>query len=202
MPVTQRLVNDIREQGLDLSGDVHYLRNNDVRHIIKSHGIRESNSNKRNQYGTTGEDIKAIPYIVTNYTEVYYTPKYTTVKAYDGIVCRLDDVDTVYYVEQVLDDGNLYNKQLIKVPLGGDPKLVGLDEAKKKKASRNLNAADKSGPEVYARSAQGILSDDIVSEISLKRNKEKKKLSPPSFAMDAITQKIGRVSQYLGGVSS
>lgn len=120
-PVSKKLVKDLGDS-VDVSGYMHSLRDNDIRHIRNSHG--EGTNEK---YQVTAEDIKQIPDIVENYDDVllvkngkkqgiYY------VKRHNGVT---------YYLEAIKSndkDGKnrLINKQMIKVPTGTIPDIAGL----------------------------------------------------------------------------
>lgn len=106
--VSEQLINDLKEQGVDVSGCRHRMRDNDIRHIRNSHGI-----SKDGTYGITTGDLQAIPYIVNNYTEV--KARLRNGRLY-GVVYALDHVDTTYFVEGYANGKYLDGKQMIKAP--------------------------------------------------------------------------------------
>lgn len=126
--VSEQLINDLKEQGVDVSGCRHRMRDNDIRHMRNRHGIAADGV-----YGITIGDLLAIPYITSNYTEVRARIK--DGKLY-GIVYALDHVDTTYYVEGEVKGSYLEGKQMIKDKLGHVPKAYREEFGQKKKHLR------------------------------------------------------------------
>ena len=127
--VTDKLLSDVSEE-IDLKGYSHALRDNDIRHILNSHG--ETTNEK---YPVTLDDIKAIPYIVENYDKVFYK---TNDKGQPGVIyIKVGSNNVVYYVEAITEkygsEKLLINKQMIKTGFENIPKLFGLKTAITKK---------------------------------------------------------------------
>ena len=117
-PVSREEGNRIKAAtGIDVTGYTHALRDNDIRHLLKSPGV-------------TVDDIKAIPDTVSSPDLVFkgkntksgegkaFPDKATIyyVKRYNG---------TTHYLEQVLDEqGILVPKQMKKIPTGSVPKWI------------------------------------------------------------------------------
>lgn len=157
--VSERLVNDISgEYGVDLSGKVHALIDNDIRHIINSHG-----ENTNEKYPVTAEDLKQIPDIIENYDDVLYVKRNDGKK---GLFYVKQHNGVTYYLESIQDNDNmLRNKQMIKVDTGTIPDLPGLPEAINKKWKQNQSFPDDKIPRMYgfpvrsAVSTTGIITD-------------------------------------------
>ena len=126
--------------GIDLSGYRHSLVDNEVRHIIKSHG--ELTNEK---YPVTKDDLLKIPEIIKSYDRVYqgvptregnFTIMYE--KRYNG---------KTYYLEYAAeDDKTLNGKQMIKVSSGSNPKFL-----KNKRLISGVNAENQ--PTQHVRNA-------------------------------------------------
>ncbi len=113
---SKRLIQDVQDE-IDISGYIHTLRDNDIRHIYNSHGEKTNE-----KYPITPADIKAIPNIVYNYDKVFVvkragkdagSPERTGI-----IYVKVNKDNTVYYLEQATDqyhnENLLVNKQMIK----------------------------------------------------------------------------------------
>lgn len=117
-PVSEKLVNDVKDE-IDLSGYTHALRDNDIRHILHSHG-----ENTNEKYPVTEQDIERVPFIVQNYDKIFYN-KY---KGNDSLIyVKAFKSGITYYVEQATDKyGNedlLVNKQMIKTGIDDVPSI-------------------------------------------------------------------------------
>lgn len=144
--VSEQLINDLKEQGVDVSGCRHRMRDNDIRHIRNSHGI-----SKEGTYGITTGDLQAIPYIVNNYTEV--KARLRNGRLY-GVVYALDHVDTTYFVEGYANGKYLDGKQMIKAPLGHVPEEYKAEFGEKRSTSKYLDKASIDVPEKYVQDVQ------------------------------------------------
>ena len=87
---------------------VHALRDNDIRHIEKSHGNLSSN-----KYKVTDEDFLHINDIVKDYDNLYLG--YKTKSGNNAVVYEKTMRNRTFYVEEVLSDGVLGTKQMLKV---------------------------------------------------------------------------------------
>ena len=143
---SERLINDLKKQGADVSGYRHRIQDNDIRHIRNSHGI-----SKEGAYGVTTGDLQAIPYIINNYTDV--RARIRNGKLY-GVVYALDHVDTTYYVEGDVKGRFLDGKQMIKVPLGHVPEEYRAEFGKKRSISEYPDKASSDVPETYVQDGQ------------------------------------------------
>lgn len=119
--VEERLVSDLADLGVDVSDGKHAIKSNDVKHLRKQRGIEKAGA-----YGITDGDVVAIPYITHNYTNVYFQRRDN---GDTGIVYRLDDNDSTYYVEEILEGKTLTGRQMIKVPFGEIPDVKSIREA-------------------------------------------------------------------------
>ena len=68
--ICQKLVDDARENGFNISGYRHDIDVSGIRHAFKQHGT--GNERIADQIPITDNDIKAIPYIVNNYDQVTF----------------------------------------------------------------------------------------------------------------------------------
>ncbi len=158
--VSPRLVADLKKQGVDISGRMHIVRDNDIRHMRNSHGIFSS-KNGINEYGVTTGDIQAIPYIVENYTDV--RPRLVDGKL-DSIVYRLAHDDMTYYVEVSASNKMLEGKQMIKSPKDTIPNQY-IDVYKERSTYGYPDKAANAVPGSYAQSVpQNNASKDSMSD--------------------------------------
>ena len=136
------------EYGKDLSGYKHVMRDNDIRHMYNSHGPHTSEA-----LPVTAEDIKKIPTIVDNPSEIYLLNKPS---GKSGLMYRYDDQHSTYYLEAILDDAKiLLDKQMIKVPLGEYPDIAELKaEIKRKSTSSIPDDAAGAVPQMYVQDAK------------------------------------------------
>ena len=136
--VSDRLLEDVAAE-IDLTGYVHALRDNDIRHIRNSHG-EETNE----KYPVTKDDLSRIPEIVENYDKVYVK---TNARGIPGLVyVTVEPNNVVYYVEAVTteyyNEKLLVNKQMVKTGIDEIPNLHGLIAAINKKESSSQYLAD------------------------------------------------------------
>lgn len=158
---SDRLIADVSSD-LDVHEYSHALRDNDIRHIKKSHG-----EDTNEKYPVTKDDIKLIPWLVENYHKVFVIKRtdgrvgiiYVTVTQ-DGLVYYLEQATTKYGNEPLL-----VNKQMIKTGISDIPNLNGLSDAIKQKQSEDEFLADlKEVHEVYAQSVHHPHSIDSITE--------------------------------------
>ena len=130
---SERMVDDLKND-VDVAGKRHVLRDNDIRHIVNSHG-----ENTNEKYPITASDLKQIPDIVENYDDVLFVPHPNGNK---GIYYVKQHNGTTYYLEAIAQNDALIGKQMIKVPTGTIPDIRELQEAINKKwsaYSRQMN---------------------------------------------------------------
>ncbi len=176
--VSDRLASEVDGE-IDLTGYVHALRDNDIRHIKNSHG--EATNEK---YPVTKEDIKQIPNIVENYDKVIVFNKssnktglvYVKV-ANDGLVYYLEQVTTKYGNEPLL-----VNKQMIKTGISDIPNIKGLEDAINKKQKTAEFLADLKVRQVYAQSVYQQSSTSSISNSIENVNGYKKETSQTTDA--------------------
>ncbi len=154
-----KLVQAVSDE-IDISGYIHALRDNDIRHIRNSHGERTNE-----KYPVTKDDIKMIPDIVQNYDKVLVANKGNN----KGIVyVKVSSNGLVYYLEQVTSKyGNeklLINKQMIKTGIEDIPDISGIRNAITKKQTESEFLADLKARQVYA---QSVYHDQSVSKHSI-----------------------------------
>ena len=115
--VNEKLKNDLAKIGIDADGYVHTLRDNDIRHIDLSHGSKSNDKYKIDEY-----DYERIKEITDNYDVLY--EGYTTKEGKRTIVYEKIYDNKIYYVEQVLEDGVLATKQMLKVGINSNPSFL------------------------------------------------------------------------------
>ena len=168
--VSEQLSNRLNKFGIILSKNVeHRILDNDIRHIRSSHGIETDGS-----IGITDGDIYAIPFILANPDGAYYRE---TNKGLKGIVYVRNDTDTTYYVEGILENGELIGKQMIKTRLGEVPYQYRND-IKKEKALIGLT--DDNGLNSKTADPRSYVQDagrDRASDESLQQNNDDVKYS-------------------------
>jgi len=106
--VSPELVEHLKTVNMDVAGYDHVLRDNDLRHIRLSHG--ELSNDK---YKVTAEDLTLIPDIIENYDVLYLGYKTKDGNQTIGYEKTIDQ--KIFYVEEILDDGVLSTKQMVKV---------------------------------------------------------------------------------------
>jgi N12 class adenine-specific DNA methylase len=140
---SERMVDDLKND-VDVAGKRHVLRDNDIRHIVNSHG-----ENTNEKYPITASDLKQIPDIVENYDDVLFVPHPNGNK---GIYYVKQHNGTTYYLEAIAQNDALIGKQMIKVPTGTVPDVRGLSEAINKKWSAYSRQMNKI-PRMYVQDA-------------------------------------------------
>lgn len=106
--VSPDLAQKLEAVGLYVEDGNHALRDNDVRHVRKSHGDLSND-----KYKVTEDDYRLLPDILENYDELYLG--YPTENGNTTIVYEKTIDQKVFYVEEVLEDGVLSTKQMLKV---------------------------------------------------------------------------------------
>ena len=154
--ISEKTVEQIkREYGRDLSGYEHILRDNDVRHMYNSHGPHTPEA-----LPITAEDIKKVPTIINNPTDVYLLERDD---GKTGIMYRYDAEHSTYYLEAVVDaEKKLVNKQMIKVPLGEVPDVPKLPEAIQKKSTSPIPGdAAEAVPQMYVQDVKADAKNNV-----------------------------------------
>ena len=149
-----RLIQDLMAEGMDAKGFIHRITDNDIRHILNRHGIQREGT-----YGINEGDIKAIPFILKNYTDVRIREKNGKPV---GVIYAYDGVDSTYYVEGVPNGNVLQGKQMLKVEKGTVPKIYQDIYGKERSAYAYPNDATPSagdGP-VPGKYAHGVRLND------------------------------------------
>lgn len=131
--VSNRLKDDMLKIGLNLKGFVHALRDNDIRHIDKSHGSRSND-----KYKVTKDDYNLLNDIFNNYDILY--EGYNTKKGNIAIAYEKSYNNKIYVVEEVYENGVLSLKQIIKTGVKSKPSF--LKKYKKISDRTNANVAD------------------------------------------------------------
>ncbi len=155
---SDKLVTAVKED-IDISDYSHALRDNDIRHIINSHG-----TSKNEKYPVSLSDIESIPFIVENYDKVFYNNH----RGNDSLIyVKVWEGGITYYVEQAIDKyGNeklLINKQMIKTGIKDIPTEYRVAINKKEGFTKFL-ADLKQIHEEYAQSAVGNPSTNSISQ--------------------------------------
>lgn len=133
---------------MDVTGKRHVLRDNDIRHVINSHGEKTNE-----KYPITASDLKQIPDMVENYDDVLFVPRKD---GKSGIYYVKQHNGTTYYLEAIAQNDALIGKQMIKVPTGTIPDIRGLQEAIKKKWSAYSRQMNKI-PRMYVKTSRMLL---------------------------------------------
>lgn len=197
--VDERLINDIKtSSGVDLTGAVHVINDNDIRHIKNSHG--EGTNEK---YAVTADDQKQIPDIIKNYDDVLYVK---SDGGKEGIYYVKQHNGVTYYLEAIKEGGTtLSNKQMIKVPTGTIPNIKGLKDAINKKWNMNPASNDSSVPRMYVQDVKNnhvpntMLSQD---EIGVKSSVDGRTMSESRKSGKVTAQSLERLTQNNAPITS
>lgn len=161
--VSERLLNDVKDE-IDLSGYTHALRDNDIRHILNSHGERTNE-----KYPVTEADIENIPYIVENYDKIYYRLSNKGMPSL--LFVKTTEDNNIYFVEQSVSNYNgeklLINKQMIKTGINDIPNTY-LDTITKKQSKNDFLADLNEVRKEHAQSVNQIYPNDSIRQTSEK----------------------------------
>lgn len=124
--VSNKLSERLLSVGIDVRGYAHVLSDNDIRHIENSHG-----SMSNDKYQVNADDYGRITDITENYDSLYQG--YDTKMGNKTVVYEKRYDNKVFYVEEVLNDGVLATKQMVKTGLERKPSFL----KKYKKISSN-----------------------------------------------------------------
>lgn len=191
---SERLVEDLKND-VDVTGKRHVLRDNDIRHVINSHGEKTNE-----KYPITASDLKQIPDMVENYDDVLFVPRKD---GKSGIYYVKQHNGTTYYLEAIAQNDALIGKQMIKVPTGTIPDIRGLQEAIKKKWSAYSRQMNKI-PRMYVQDVSHaapffendvtqVLNADDSSTLSSKSSETP--LISPSFDDSIRGNNVGNASE-------
>ncbi len=131
--VSEKLKSALAQIGLDAKNYVHALRDNDIRHIDKSHG-----SQSNDKYKVTESDYSLLEDIFNNYDELY--EGYQTSNGNRTIAYEKTYDNKTYVVEEVYENGVLSVKQIIKTGINSKPSF--LKKMQKISSKTNANVAD------------------------------------------------------------
>jgi hypothetical protein len=115
--VSEKLKNDLSKIGLKAKGFVHAIRDNDIRHIEKSHGLKSND-----KYKVSKEDYLLLNDIFNDYDVLYKgynTKEGNTTIAYEKVFNN-----KIYVVEEVYKNGVLSVKQIIKTGQYSKPSFL------------------------------------------------------------------------------
>lgn len=197
--VSDRLIDDLKDD-IDLTGYVHALRDNDLRHILNSHGEGTPEKNP-----VTETDLQRIPEIVQDYDDVYYVDHNGRTGIY--YTKTYEDEGTTYYLEGIGEYNSkkikrLTNHQMLKLPAGEIPNIKALKDAIQKKKSRTPSTDDAANavPRTYVQDVWSPAhSEQSVSQPNQPVNSQQKYSLPEiktEDGEDAIEQVPGAVAKY------
>ena len=115
--VSEKLKNDLSKIGLKAKRFVHAIRDNDIRHIEKSHGLKSND-----KYKVSKEDYLLLNDIFNDYDVLYKgynTKEGNTTIAYEKVFNN-----KIYVVEEVYKNGVLSVKQIIKTGQYSKPSFL------------------------------------------------------------------------------
>jgi hypothetical protein len=116
--VDPTLVKVVKQQfGIDITGFSHVLKDNDIRHINKSHGDKSSD-----KYKVTVDMLANVQDVIENCDTIYLG--YDTKDGHQTIVYEKKDGTRTFYVEEVLDEGGLSSKQMMVVGENSKPSFL------------------------------------------------------------------------------
>lgn len=187
--VSKQISNGLNKFGINLSKNAeHRITDNNIRHIRSSHGIEADGP-----VGITDGDIYAIPFILANPDGAYYRE---TSRGLKGIVYVLNDVDTTYYVEGILENGELTGRQMIKTKLGEVPYQYRNDITKEKALIGLTDDNGLNSKTEAPRSYVQAVTRDRASDNSIQQNDKGVKSSTPvdmsSTPVDMSTPQLDR----------
>lgn len=112
------MVKVVKQQfGIDITGFSHVLKDNDIRHINKSHGDKSSD-----KYKVTVDMLANVQDVIENCDTIYLG--YDTKDGHQTIVYEKKDGTRTFYVEEVLDEGGLSSKQMMVVGENSKPSFL------------------------------------------------------------------------------
>ena len=182
---TDRLIEDVKDGLPDISSYHHALRGNDIRHIDKSHGPKTDKKNP-----VLPGDIKAIPFIVEQYDDVFVQNKPGLSPGL--LYVKKTGSDLTYYVEAAVENyGNenlLINKQMIKSDIDTIPDIYYETITNKKSVSEFLNGL-KNAPQAYVQDdAQKHYTSDLPQSVSESNRKFSEDITKMGRADSAVLE--------------
>lgn len=115
--VSPELAAILREAGIDVDGYSHVLRDNDIRHVDRSHG-----SMSNDKYKVTADVLGNVQDVIDNYDNLYRG--YDTRNGNPTIVYEKRMGNRTFYVEEVLDSGILGTKQMVITGEDSNPSFL------------------------------------------------------------------------------
>lgn len=115
--VTPELAQKLEAVGIYVEGGNHALRDNDLRHVRKRHGDLSND-----KYKVAIDDYANLQNVIEHYDELYLG--YLTKDGNFTIVYEKTIDQKVFYVEEVLEDGVLSTKQMLKVGKKSKPSFM------------------------------------------------------------------------------
>ena len=115
--VSKRLTDDLKRIGLRIDGFVHALKDNNIRHINKSHGEK---SNDKYKVGV--DEYLLLNDIYKNYDNLY--KGYDTKDGQTTIAYEKRYNNKIYVVEEVFEEGVLAPKQIIVTGVKSKPSFL------------------------------------------------------------------------------
>ena len=156
--VSDKLKNDLSKIGLKANNFVHALRDNDIRHIDKSHGLKSND-----KYKVGKEDYLLLNDIFNNYDVLY--KGYDTNKGNTAIAYEKTFDNKIYVVEEVYENGVLSVKQIIKTGQNSKPSFLKKYQIISSKNNANV-ASSMTRSTDYINSPPG----DHVQDVTLTAN--------------------------------
>lgn len=115
--VDPALADIVKQFGIDITGFSHVLKDNDIRHINKSHGEKSSD-----KYKVTIDMLANVQHVIDHYDTIYLG--YDTKEGRQTIVYEKRDGTRTFYVEEVLEEGGLSSKQMLVVGENSKPSFL------------------------------------------------------------------------------
>lgn len=115
--VSPELAATLREAGIDVEGYSHVLRDNDIRHVDRSHG-----SMSNDKYKVTADVLGNVQDVIDNYDNLYRG--YDTRNGNPTVVYEKRMGNRTFYVEEVLDSGILGTKQMVITGEDSNPSFL------------------------------------------------------------------------------
>lgn len=178
-PVSSRLQNDLRSQGIEISGEYnHVLDNNAIRHTFNQHGSKKKEES-RGQVAITEEDFGKIGEIVEEYDDI-----------------RVEDGKTgaprIIYSKSFPDGTTIYVEEQRK----GRKELAAVTMWKHKKTALT-DAKSENAPQISDLSGDDSTSRESIPEEQRvgAKSSEGAEVSPESRPADAGDASVARISK-------
>ncbi len=115
--VDARLKKMLNDNGVTEEVRMHAISDNGIRHNDKSHGAQSND-----KYKVEAKDYERVTEITKDYDELFIG--YPTQNGNTTVVYKKVYDNVVYYVEEIIDDGVMSTKQMIKVGLRSKPSFL------------------------------------------------------------------------------